>query len=89
MRIGSLVALSTMVSPDKVRSTYGDIKNALLTTDKTEKAKLYKDAQETIYKDAPWAPLVTEKLLSANNKKLTGVHTMPDGSFNFTEVDLK
>jgi glutathione transport system substrate-binding protein len=67
----------------------GDIRNALLTTDKTEKAKLYKDAQETIYKDAPWAPLVTEKLLSANNRKLTGAYTMPDGSFNFTEIDLK
>ena len=66
-----------------------DIKNALLTSDKTEKTKLYKDAQETIYKEAPWAPLVTEKLLSAHNKKLSGVHTMPDGSFNFTEVDLK
>src|SRR6266496_1059209 len=66
-----------------------DIKGALLTTNGTEKAKLYKDAQETIYKDAPWAPLVTEKLLSAKNKKLTGVYTMPDGSFNFTEVDLK
>jgi len=66
-----------------------DIKNALLTTDKTEKAKLYKDAQETIYKEAPWAPLVFEKLLSANNRRLSGVHTMPDGSFNFTEIDLK
>ncbi len=66
-----------------------DIKGALLTTDSAEKAKLYKDAQETIYRDAPWAPLVTEKLLSAKNKKLTGVYTMPDGSFNFTEVDLK
>src|SRR6185436_3567004 len=54
-----------------------DIKNALLTTDKTEKAKLYKDAQETIYKEAPWAPLVIEKLLSAHNRKLSGVHTMP------------
>ena len=67
----------------------GDIKNALLTTDKTEKAKFYKDAQETIYKDAPWVPLVTEKLLSAKNKKLTGVYTMPDGSFNFTDIDFK
>ena len=66
-----------------------DIKSALATTDKTEKAKFYKDAQETIYKDTPWVPLVTEKLLSANNKKLTGVYTMPDGSFNFTDVDLK
>ncbi|HXX83979.1 MAG TPA: glutathione ABC transporter substrate-binding protein GsiB [Casimicrobiaceae bacterium] len=66
-----------------------DIKNALLTTDKTEKAKLYKDAQETIYKDVPWVPLVTEKLLSAKSKRLSGVYTMPDGSFNFTEIDLK
>ena len=67
----------------------GDIKQALLTTDKAEKARLYKDAQETIYKEAPWAPLVTEKLLSANNRKLTGAYTMPDGSFNFTEIDVK
>jgi glutathione transport system substrate-binding protein len=67
----------------------GAIKNALLTTDKAQKAKLYKEAQETIVKDAPWAPLVTEKLLSANNKKLSGVYTMPDGSFNFAEIDLK
>ena len=66
-----------------------DIKNALLTTDKAEKAKLYRDAQETIYKDVPWVPLVTEKLLSANNKKLTGVHTMPDGSFEFSQIDLR
>jgi glutathione transport system substrate-binding protein len=66
-----------------------DIKQALLTTDKAEKARLYKDAQETIYKDAPWAPLVTEKLLSANNRKLSGVYTMPDGSFDFTEIDVK
>jgi len=66
-----------------------DIKGALATTDKVEKARFYKDAQETIYKDTPWVPLVTEKLLSANNKKLSGVYTMPDGSFNFTEIDLK
>jgi len=66
-----------------------DIKKAQLTTNSDEKAKLYKDAQETIYKDAPWAPLVTERLLSAHNKKLSGVHVIPDASFNFTEIDLK
>ena len=66
-----------------------DIKKAQLTTDSAEKAKFYKDAQETIYKDAPWAPLVVEKLLSAHNKKLTGVYVIPDASFNFTEIDLK
>ena len=65
-----------------------DIKGALGTTDKTQKAKFYRDAQETIWKDAPWAPLVVEKLLSAHNKKLTGVYVMPDASFDFTEVDL-
>jgi glutathione transport system substrate-binding protein len=66
-----------------------DIKAAQLTTDSAEKAKLYKDAQETIWKDAPWAPLVVEKLLSANNRKLTGVYVIPDASFNFTDIDLK
>ena len=33
-------------------------------------------------------PTALEKLLSANNKKLTGVHTMPDGSFEFSQMDL-
>src|SRR6476469_2242050 len=65
-----------------------DIKNAQLATVSAEKAKFYKDAQETIWTDAPWAPLVVEKLLSANNKKLSGVYVIPDASFNFTEVDL-
>jgi len=66
-----------------------DIKNAQLTTDSTEKAKLYKDAQEVAWNDATWAPLVVEKLLSAHNKKLSGVYVAPDASYNFTEVDLK
>jgi glutathione transport system substrate-binding protein len=65
------------------------IKGAQLTTVSAEKAKLYKEAQEQIWADAPWAPLVTERLLSANSKKLTGVHVIPDASFNFTEIDLK
>jgi glutathione transport system substrate-binding protein len=65
-----------------------DIKGAQLTTNPTEKARLYKDAQETAYQDAPWAPLVVEKLLSVHNRKLTGVYVIPDASFNFTDVDL-
>ena len=66
-----------------------DIKSALATTDHAAKAKFYRDAQETIWKDAPWAPLVTERSLSAHNKKLSGVYVMPDQSFNFTDIDLK
>jgi glutathione transport system substrate-binding protein len=66
-----------------------DIKGALATTDKAQKAKLYRDAQQTIWNDAPWAPLVTEKLLSAHSRKLSGVYVMPDASFEFSEIDLK
>ena len=39
--------------------------------------------------DAPWAFLVTERLLSANAKSLSGFYVMPDASFNFNDVDLK
>ena len=66
-----------------------DIKQAQLTTDSAKKAQIYKDAQQTAWNDAPWAPLVTERLLSAHNKKLSGVYVIPDASFNFVDVDLK
>ncbi|WP_442796483.1 glutathione ABC transporter substrate-binding protein GsiB [Pandoraea sp. XJJ-1] len=66
-----------------------DFNKALLTTDRAEKAKLYTDAQKKIWNDAPWAFLVTEKLLYARNKNLSGVYTMPDGSFNFTDISMK
>jgi glutathione transport system substrate-binding protein len=51
-----------------------------------EKAKLYADAQKRIWKDAPWAFLVTEQLLSAHAKGLSGFYVMPDASFNFDDV---
>jgi glutathione transport system substrate-binding protein len=66
----------------------GDLADALKTTDRTQKAALYKDAQEQIWNDAPWAFLVTEKLLSAHTKNLTGFYVMPDASFNFDEINL-
>ncbi|MDW3681850.1 glutathione ABC transporter substrate-binding protein GsiB [Cupriavidus sp. CV2] len=66
-----------------------DIAGALRTTDRGEKARLYKDAQEQIWKDAPWAFLVTEKVLFARAKRLTGAYVMPDGSFSFDDIDIK
>ena len=66
-----------------------DIAKALLTTDTAEKTKLYADAQQRIWKDAPWVFLVTEQLVSARTKNLTGFYVMPDASFNFDEVELK
>jgi glutathione transport system substrate-binding protein len=66
-----------------------NLTKALAVTDRAEKTKLYREAQEQIWNDAPWAPLVTERLLSAHNKKLSGVYVMPDASFNFDEIELK
>ncbi|WEF13584.1 glutathione ABC transporter substrate-binding protein GsiB [Pectobacterium actinidiae] len=66
-----------------------DLANALKTTDRTEKQKLYSDAQDKIWADAPWIFLATERLVSANSKKLTGFYVMPDTLFSFEEADLK
>ncbi|WDG00443.1 glutathione ABC transporter substrate-binding protein GsiB [Pectobacterium carotovorum subsp. carotovorum] len=66
-----------------------DLANALKTTDRTEKQKLYKDAQDKIWADAPWIFLATERLVSANSKKLTGFYVMPDTLFSFEDADLK
>ncbi|WP_405079495.1 glutathione ABC transporter substrate-binding protein GsiB [Pectobacterium carotovorum] len=66
-----------------------DLANALKTTDRAEKQKLYKDAQDKIWADAPWIFLATERLVSANSKKLTGFYVMPDTLFSFEEADLK
>jgi glutathione transport system substrate-binding protein len=61
---------------------------ALATTDRNTKTELYRQAQELIWNDAPWAFLVTEQLLYATNKKLSGVYVMPDASFFFEQIDL-
>ena len=66
-----------------------DIMKALGTTDRAEKTKLYTEVQEEIWKDAPWAFLVTEKLLYATNKKLTGMYVMPDANYFFENIDLQ
>ncbi|AIR67218.1 MULTISPECIES: glutathione ABC transporter substrate-binding protein GsiB [Cedecea] len=66
-----------------------DLADALKTTKPEEKAKLYKDAQDTIWKESPWVPLVVEKLVSAHSKNLTGFYVMPDTGFSFDNADLK
>ncbi|MEM6050951.1 glutathione ABC transporter substrate-binding protein GsiB [Erwinia sp. P7711] len=66
-----------------------DLSDALKTTDGEKKAALYKDAQDRIWNDRPWVPLVVEKLVSANTKNLTGFYVMPDTSFSFDDADLK
>ncbi|RCS22153.1 glutathione ABC transporter substrate-binding protein GsiB [Phyllobacterium salinisoli] len=59
---------------------------ALRTTKDDEKADLYKQAQEQVMKDLPWAPLVTENILYATSKRLSGVYVQPDGNINSSEI---
>ncbi|SFM88997.1 glutathione transport system substrate-binding protein [Izhakiella capsodis] len=66
-----------------------DLEDALKTTDNEKKAALYKDAQDRIWNDHPWIPLVVEKLVSAKSKNLSGFYVMPDTAFSFDEADLK
>ena len=63
--------------------------DALASNDRAKKATLYKQAQEQVWKDQPWIFLLSEKLVFAHTKNLTGAHLMPDGSLNFDDVDLK
>ncbi|MGY5957720.1 glutathione ABC transporter substrate-binding protein GsiB [Kosakonia sp. BK9b] len=66
-----------------------DFTEALKTTSPEAKARLYKQAQDIIWQDSPWVPLVVEKLVSAHNKKLTGFYIMPDTGFSFDNADLQ
>jgi glutathione transport system substrate-binding protein len=66
-----------------------DLKQALETTDRTQKAALYADAQKRIWAHAPWIFLVKEKVVYARSKRLSGAYVAPDGSFNFDEIAIK
>jgi glutathione transport system substrate-binding protein len=66
-----------------------NIAKALNTTDKAEIETLYKAAQQQIWDDAPWVFLVTEKLLYARSKNLSGIYVMPDASYEYEEIDVK
>lgn len=65
------------------------LEQALATTNDSEKEKLYAQAQQQIWNDAPWVFLLTEKLIYAKNKQLSGMYVMPDGSFNYEQIDLQ
>jgi glutathione transport system substrate-binding protein len=65
-----------------------DFADALRTLSPQEKERLYKQAQDIIWQESPWVPLVVEKLVSAHNKKLTGFYIMPDTGFSFDNADL-
>lgn len=56
-----------------------DVQGALETADVAKRGAFYKDAQAQIWKDAPWIFLVSENILYARVKNLSGIDVMPDG----------
>jgi glutathione transport system substrate-binding protein len=66
-----------------------DLKQALETTDRAQKASLYADAQKRVWADAPWVFLIKEKVVYARSKRLSGAYVAPDGSFNFDEIAIR
>lgn len=66
-----------------------NIMRALTVSNREEKTALYKEAQETIWKDAPWAFLVTANNVYVRSKNLSGVYVEPDTSLWFGDIDLK
>jgi len=65
------------------------IAQALVTVDSDAKAALYKTAQEQLARDLPRIPLVTERILSAQAKTLSGVYVMPDANIHMDDIELK
>ncbi|TQR19303.1 ABC transporter substrate-binding protein [Psychrobacillus vulpis] len=57
--------------------------------DEDKRNELYKQAQEIIYKDAPWVPLAHSTPLLAGKADLTGFLPHPTGSDKLTNVDFK
>lgn len=67
----------------------GGIAKALVATDPAERAALYKSVQEQLMKDLPRIPLVTDEILYAHSKRLSGVYAMPDGNINSGDIEIK
>ena len=67
----------------------GLLEQALATTDDRKKASIYKQAQEIIFKDAPWVFGVQTQVIFARTKDCKGVFRMPDESLNFDEAEFK
>lgn len=62
---------------------------ALATTDKAAKAKIYDQIQKQIWNDAPWIFLVTEKNVYAHVKNFKDFYVMPDGNLFFENAHFE
>jgi len=59
------------------------------STDQGQRTALYRKAQEIVYQDAPWVPLVHAAQTAAFEKRVTGFQLHPTGSKWFQNVDIQ
>ncbi|UTD26606.1 glutathione ABC transporter substrate-binding protein GsiB [Bradyrhizobium sp. WD16] len=89
--------LATEAWPPKLNNTayYSNpevdalISKALRSVKDDERAAIYKEAQEKIYQDAPWALLVIEKNVYATAKRLSGIYVMPDSNIDSGDIAVE
>jgi glutathione transport system substrate-binding protein len=64
------------------------VEAGLTTADAAKRTAAYDDAQEVVWKEAPWLFLVSDDNIAAKAKKLSGVYVLPDGQMLTEEAAL-
>ena len=67
----------------------GMIKKARMTSDRTERETLYRQAQVILNKDLPWIPLYHLNDLLLCNRNVRGLHLQPLSFLNFRDVHFE
>ena len=66
----------------------GCVHKAWAATERTERVQLYERAQEIVFRDAPWVPLVHSTQTAAFQRGVTGFKLHPTGSKWFHSTAL-
>lgn len=65
-----------------------DVEAGLTTADPAKRTAAYDDAQEVVWKEAPWLFLVSDDNIAAKSKKVSGIYVLPDGQMLTEEAAL-
>ena len=65
------------------------IRQARVTTDRAERTRLYREAQEIFKQQAPWATVAHSVVHVPIRREVTGYRVNPFGTHNFREVGLE
>lgn len=86
---------STMAPPTSANTPYYNnpefdklLDEGLRNADTEEQAKIYADAQEMAWTDAPWLFLGNDQIIYSTKTYLSGVSVGPDGAFDYAHAVL-